>query len=54
MASDDRDRAHLIDLMERAAAMVELNPDQEAMLDRIRRVLTPEDAAARLQLTSTP
>ena len=42
-----RDREHLIDLMERAAAMVELNADQVAMLDRIRRVLTPAGAVTR-------
>jgi hypothetical protein len=47
LVADRRDREHLTDLMERAAAMVELNADQAAMLDRIHRVLTPAGAAAR-------
>ena len=47
LLADRRDREHLIDLMERAAAMVELNADQVAMLDRIRRVLTPAGAVIR-------
>ncbi|HMB08271.1 MAG TPA: DUF3141 domain-containing protein, partial [Isosphaeraceae bacterium] len=47
LLADRRDHEHLIDLMERAAAMVELNADQEAMLDRIRRVLTPAVVATR-------
>jgi hypothetical protein len=47
LLADRRDREHLIDLMERAAAMVELNADQVAMLDRIRRVLTPAGAVTR-------
>jgi len=45
LLADPRDREHLIDLMERAVAMVELNPDQRAMLDRIRRVLEPARVA---------
>jgi len=40
LVSSEWDRDHLVDLIERAASMVELNPDQKAMLDRIRRVLT--------------
>jgi pimeloyl-ACP methyl ester carboxylesterase len=40
LVADPRDRKHLIELVERAAAMVELNAEQAAMLDRIRRVLT--------------
>jgi len=47
LVADHGDREHLIDLMERAAAMVELNADQAAMLERIRRVLTPAPAATR-------
>ncbi len=47
LVASDRDRDRLLDLLERAAAMVELNQDQETMLDRIRRVLTPVGAAMR-------
>ena len=54
LLADRRDREHLIDLMERAAAMVELNADQVAMLDRIRRVLAPGGVATRLPLPSLP
>jgi hypothetical protein len=49
-----RDREHLIDLVERAAGMVELNAGQVAMRDRIRRVLTPGGVATRLRLPSPP
>jgi len=44
LLADPRDREHVIDLMERAAAMIELNSDQKAMLDRIRRVMVPARA----------
>jgi pimeloyl-ACP methyl ester carboxylesterase len=47
LLTDPWDREHLIDLMERAVAMVELNDDQKAMLDRIRRVLAPARATIR-------
>jgi pimeloyl-ACP methyl ester carboxylesterase len=47
LVADRGDREHLIDLIERAAALVELNAGQAAMLDRIRRVLTPAGAATR-------
>jgi len=39
LLADSMDREHVIDLMERAVAMIELNDDQKAMLDRIQRVL---------------
>ncbi len=47
LLADSMDREHLIDLMERAVAMVELNADQRAMLDRIRRVLGPTRATTK-------
>jgi hypothetical protein len=47
LVADPEDRAHLIDLIEEAAAMVVLNDEQTAMLDRIHRVLAPAEAAAR-------
>ena len=47
LLADSRDREHVIDLMERAVAMVELNSDQEVMLDRIRRVMGPSRATAK-------
>jgi len=47
LLADPRDREHVIDLMERAVAMVELNADQKAMLDRIRRVLGPTRATTK-------
>jgi len=47
LLTNPRDREHAIDLMERAVTMVELNADQAAMLDRIRRVLALSRATAR-------
>jgi pimeloyl-ACP methyl ester carboxylesterase len=47
LLADPRDRAHVIELLEKAAAMVELNADQAAMMDRIRQALAPADAAPR-------
>jgi pimeloyl-ACP methyl ester carboxylesterase len=44
---NSRDREHLIDLVERAVAMVELNADQKEMLEGIRRVLAPAKLAVR-------
>jgi pimeloyl-ACP methyl ester carboxylesterase len=47
LVADDRDRERLIDLMDRATAMVDLNAEQAAMLNRIRRVLAPSAPANR-------
>jgi pimeloyl-ACP methyl ester carboxylesterase len=40
LVADQRDCERLIDLVERAAAMVELNSQQVTMLERIRQILT--------------
>jgi hypothetical protein len=47
LLTDRRDREHLIELLERAVATVELNSDQRVMLDRIRLVLVPSQSTAR-------
>jgi pimeloyl-ACP methyl ester carboxylesterase len=47
LLADGRDREHLIELVERAVAMVDLNADQTVMLKRIRRVLTPPETPLR-------
>jgi hypothetical protein len=47
LVADDRDRERLIDLMDRASAMVDLNAEQAIMLGRIRRALTPGARANR-------
>ena len=47
LLADSVDREHVIDLMERAVTMVELNADQAAMLDRIRRVMGPTRATTK-------
>jgi hypothetical protein len=47
LVADPCDREHFLGLVERAAAMVDLNAAQVTMLDRIRRVLTPAGATTR-------
>jgi hypothetical protein len=47
LLTNRRDREHLIDLVERAVAMVELKADQRALLDRIRHVLKLSRATPR-------
>jgi pimeloyl-ACP methyl ester carboxylesterase len=47
LLADPKDREHLIDLVERAVAVVEPNADQRSMLDRIRRVLAPARVTGR-------
>jgi pimeloyl-ACP methyl ester carboxylesterase len=47
LVADTKDRQHLIELVERVVAMIDLNADQKAMLDRIRRVLTPSETPLR-------
>jgi hypothetical protein len=47
LLADSRDREHVIDLMERAVALVELNSDQKVMLDRIRLVMGPTRATTK-------
>jgi hypothetical protein len=54
LLADRQDRERLLELIEKAAAMVELNADQAAMRDRIRRVLAPGGAATRLRRSSPP
>jgi hypothetical protein len=53
LLANSGDRKHLIDLMEKAVALVELNSEQKDMLDRIRRILGSASKMTRSRPTAS-